>query len=494
MTFSNGVENDGPRRRSQPAKRIALVCLPFTLALPCAVHADSSAPAPTQTPAPDAGGPFGVLNASATSPNLFGAMGGLRTYLAKYGITLTLTENAETMGNLTGGSQQGFEVNGLTTATLQLDTQKAFGWNGGTFNVSGLHIWGGNITTSNLHSLQLATTIEAEPSLRLWELWYQQKFGDKVDIKVGEQSIDQEFMLSQNAVYFLNGVMGWPMLPTANMPAGGPVYPLAGLGVRLHAQLSDNVNLLAGVFNGSPAPFSPADPQIANPSGVSFPLNTGVLAIAELQFSYAAADPAAKPKPGDPLPGTYKIGVWYDSENFDDLQYGNDGVPLASPASNDAPLTHRGNYAIYGVVDQMVWGDAADASHNMNVFVRPMFTTLQDRNLISFSVDAGLTLLEPFPGRAKDAFALGIGVAQVSNGASGFDMQMNLYQPSVYTPVRSAETFLEATYQYQATAWLQIQPDVQYVFNPGAGIANPNDPTRRIKNELVIGLRTNITF
>jgi porin len=233
---------------------------------------------------------------------------------------------------------------------------------------------------------------------------------------------------------------------------------------------------------------------LANPSGVSFPLNTGVLAIAELQFSYGASDPAAKPKPGDPLPGTYKIGVWYDSEAFDDQQYDNAGVPLASPASNGVPLSHRGNYAIYGVVDQMVWRDAADASHNLNVFVRPMFTTLQDRNLISFSVDTGLTLLEPFPGRAKDAFALGLGVAQVTTGASGYDAQLNFYQPSLYTPVRSAETFLEATYQYQATAWLQIQPDLQYVFNPGAGIANPSDPSQKLRNELVVGLRTNITF
>ena len=48
-------------------------------------------------------------------------------------------------GNLTGGVRQGFEVNGLTTATLQLDTQRAFGLNGGLFNVSGLHIWGGDL-------------------------------------------------------------------------------------------------------------------------------------------------------------------------------------------------------------------------------------------------------------------------------------------------------------------------------------------------------------
>jgi porin len=57
--------------------------------------------------------------------------------------------------------------------------------------------------------------------------------------------------------------------------------------------------------------------------------------------------------------------------------------------------------------------------------------------------------------------------------------------------VRSNETFIEATYQYQANAWLQIQPDIQYVIYPGAGLANPNNPSQRIGNELVLGLRVN---
>jgi hypothetical protein len=42
--------------------------------------------------------------------------------------------------------------------------------------------------------------------------------------------------------------------------------------------------------------------------------------------------------------------------------------------------------------------------------------------------------------------------------------------------------------------WWQLQPDVQYVFNPGGGIVSPNNPRQSIKNEWVIGLCTNITF
>ena len=51
-------------------------------------------------------------------------MGGLRPALAKYGVTLSILENAEVFGNLTGCVRQGFEENGLTTVTVQLDTQE----------------------------------------------------------------------------------------------------------------------------------------------------------------------------------------------------------------------------------------------------------------------------------------------------------------------------------------------------------------------------------
>jgi porin len=83
---------------------------------------------------------------------------------------------------------------------------------------------------------------------------------------------------------------------------------------------------------------------------------------------------------------------------------------------------------------------------------------------------------------------------QVSRAATGIDEDRALYNPGVFSPSRGVETVLEATYQYQATPWWQIQPDVQYVFNPGAGIVNPYQPTRKVGNELVLGVRTNVTF
>jgi porin len=73
-----------------------------------------------------------------------------------------------------------------------------------------------------------------------------------------------------------------------------------------------------------------------------------------------------------------------------------------------------------------------------------------------------------------------------------FDRDTNTF--SGPAPIRSNENFIEVTYQYQAAGWWQIQPDFQYVFMPGGGIANPLNPSTRIANEAVFGVRTNITF
>ena len=170
------------------------------------------------------------------------------------------------------------------------------------------------------------------------------------------------------------------------------------------------------------------------------------------------------------------------------------GLPLASPLSNGTPAAHHGDFSLYGVMDQMIWRSKDNANRSLNVFFRPMFTPYQDRNLVSASINAGFALHAPLPARDNDAFGVEMGTVWASSGASSFDRQMQFFQPSVYTPIRSSETFIEATYQFQALPSWVIQPDVQYFINPGLGIANPDDPTQRIKNELVVGLRTNINF
>ncbi len=468
-------------------------CLPNGLAE--AAPPPLAVPEATETTpqGPGEGGPFGFVTGIAKSDFLLGDMWGLRSGLSRYGISFALSETSEVLGNVTGGVHTGFDYDGLTQAVLQLDTQEAFGWHGGTFNVSGLQIHGRNLSTDNLLTLQTASGIEADRATRLWELWYQQKFldEDRLDLRLGQMSLDQEFIVSQGALLFVNTSFGWPLVPSIDLPGGGPAYPLSALGVRLRARPTDALTALIAVTNGNPAPNNLGDPQVENPSGTSFPLNGGALVIGELQYAYPALGAMVAPNQQEVHQGTYKIGFWYNSESFDDLQFDNTGLSLANPLSTGTPQAHHGNYSLYGVVDQQVWTSPGGSS--LNAFARVMGTPPGDRNLVVFSLNAGLTLQGPLPGRAGDVLGFGMGYGKVSGSAAALDKETAFFT-GAFVPVQTGETFLELTYQYQLIPSVRLQPDLQYVFNPGGGVANPNIPNQSVKNELVLGLRVNITF
>jgi porin len=440
-------------------------------------------------------GPFGFLNTLDRSNYLLGDMWGLRPFLSRYGASLAIQETSEVLGNVTGGSRTGFEYDGLTQMILQVDTNRAFGHYGGLFNVSALEIHGRSVSADNLLTLQTASGIEADRALRLWELWYQQKFleEDRLDIKIGQQSLDQEFMVSQNALLFVNTMFGWPMLPSADLPGGGPAYPLSALGVRARWRPVDPIQILVGVFNGSPVSNSQGDSQQQNPSGTRFPLNGRTLAIAELQYSYPALGNVVYPDEAQALSRTYRIGFWYDAESFGDQRFDDRGLSLADPNSSGNPAAHHGDYSIYAVADQMIWVNERDTNRNISLFGRIMGTPESNRNLIDFSMNFGLVMKQPLQYRNDDTFGIGMGYAHVSGRAAALDRDTAAFT-GAFSPARGGETYVEATYQYQLRPWWQLQPDIQYVFNPGAGIANPNSPSQRVGDELVFGIRTNIIF
>ena len=469
------------------------------LATPPATVASTPTDTPndtTQTTEPEAGQTpsQGMLGTLQRSGYLLGDLGGLRTALEDAGMTLNIVETSEILGNVSGGMKQGFVYDGLTQADLQLDTQRAFELYGGTFNVSALYIHGSNLSQNNLATIQTASGIEADRSLRLWELWYQQKFDDgKIDVKIGEQSADQEFIVSSNAGLFVNTMFGWPVLPSYDLPGGGPAYPLAAPAVRVRFRPSNSLTILAAAFNGSPVLNETGDPQQQNASGTSFPLGNGVLAFAELQYEFPANGGMVRPGDATILPGVYKLGAWYDSQNFDDQQFDTNGLPLASSTSNGNPLQHRGTFSVYAVGDQVIWRSQEEAEQTLSAFTRIMGAP-PDENFISFGLNAGLTLKDPIEGRDDDTAGIGMGFAKVSDRTADADRDVALFSGGTPSFVRSSETFVEATYQIQVFPWWQVQPDFQYIFNPGGGVANPNDPLHKTGNEAVLGVRTNITF
>ena len=72
-----------------------------------------------------------------TRGNLLGDPGGVRSSLSDHGLTFGLQDVNEVFGNVSGGPWPRLPATaGATLFGLGLDTQKAGGWEGGTFNIN----------------------------------------------------------------------------------------------------------------------------------------------------------------------------------------------------------------------------------------------------------------------------------------------------------------------------------------------------------------------
>ena len=477
-------------------RSVLLLTTAFLLPIASA-HVAQAQDAPMEGAAVSAGGPLpGPKNTDQTSQpawagnlderaNLLGDFGGLRPALDKYGVSFGLTEATEVFGNPSGGAKRAAVIEGLTQLSIGVDAQKAFGIEGGVFNVSAFQIHGEGLSRSALNNINVVSSIEALPTTRLNELWYQQSlFDGKVDVKIGQQSADLEFITSEYEDLFLNSGFGWPTLPATDLPSGGPAYPLATPGVRVRYRPNDQIVALLGVYNGSPAGLKPGDPQKNDRYGTNFNVDSGAFIIGEVQYL------VNRGKDATGLPATYKIGAWYNTNRFADSFYQSGDTAQPPGVLIGIPFSKRGDWSVYGAYDQLLYRPAPDSDGGLGVTARVMGAP-GDRNVVDFFAQGGFTYKGPF-GRDGDTVGVGVEWARISDRARLGDIA-NI-DPTTYSPVRSSETVFEATYQAQIYKWWQIQPDFQFIINPGAGIANPFGTNRRVGNAAVLGVRSVITF
>ena len=434
-----------------------------------------AAPAWAESPNPDTAAEPAASPQDANASNLLGDMGGLRSAIQPYGLTFGLSETSEILGNVSGGMRRGAIYEGLTDANLQWDLRPYFHWRG-VFYARALQIHGRGLSANNLNNLITASSIEATPTTRLFELWYEQHIGDWLRIRIGQQAADQEFLISTTSKLFVNATFGFPTLPAVNLPSGGPAYPLGTPAVRFRVDANDELAFRLGVFNGDPTGAN--DAAHHDLSGTAFRIRDGAFVLAEMRYN----------PDNSPETGTYKIGAWFNSERFADQHFDTAGLSLASPLSTGTPRLLGNNYSLYGIIDHPVF--AVKDGPSLSAFVRAM-SAPSDRNLVDFYIDAGLAYKGPF-GRADDTVGIGYGYARIGNAARLLDIDTAAVAPGY--PTRSRETVLEISYQYQMTPSWQLQPDFQYIVAPGGGIPNPNAPGQKIGNAAIFGLRTTITF
>jgi porin len=410
----------------------------------------------------------------------------LRSGLADAGVRLGLQEQSEIWGNVTGGLRSGIVYDGLTTASLALDLGKLAGWSGARFFTSGFWIHGRGPSANLVGNLQLVSNIEATRSVKLYDLWLEQTlFDNRLSIRIGQEGANDEMMVTQYGALFLNSSFGFPGLPAANLPSGGPNYPLATPFVRVRYQVTEAITFTGAVFNGDPAPPGTGDPQLRDRHGTAFRINDHTVSFAELWY---AADLGGR---AGGLPGVYKFGAWYSSSHFPDQLQDTGGRSLADPEGTGIPRNRSGDFAVYGIVDQLLWRQRATEDQGVGVFLQVMGAPSKF-NFSNLFIEGGLNWKGPIQSRPRDTLGIAVSYLGISPALQKLGRDIGRFTGSG-TSFRSNETVVEATYLFQIAPWWTLQADAQLVINPGAGIPTAASPTR-LKNALIFGMRATLTF
>ena len=411
--------------------------------------------------------------------------GGLRAELWNRGVKYQVNYAGDLLSNRSGGLRRGSAYSGMLELEIDADLEKGGGWKGAAFYANIFQIHGSGLSRSYVGNLLPVSEIEALPSTRLYEAWIEQKLADgKVALRAGKLAADTEFLSSAYAIPFINGTFGWAPITAANLPGGGPAYPLATPGLRLGLYPSNQLSILLGVFNGDPAGSGNPDPQVANRHGLNFRIKDPAFVISELHYHYGDDKSPAG------LSGTAKLGAWTHFGQFADQRYDSTGAPLAMTSGQ--ALHHRGNRGVYGMIDQQIFRLPDDPAKGLGVFMR-IGGAPGDRNLISFYADAGLNAYGMIASRPEDVIGIAVAFARISRSARGFNYDDITYN-AVTTPLLSSERLIEATYAAQIAPGWTLQPNFQYVINPGAGAPDPSQPGRPLRNSTIVGMRTILKF
>ncbi|QHP71010.1 carbohydrate porin [Bradyrhizobium sp. LCT2] len=416
--------------------------------------------------------------------------------LANKGLNFGATYIADNIGNVSGGVGRGAIHFGRLDLSVDADLDKLVGWSGGRFYANAFVIYGRGLSRNYVQNLATISEIEALPDQRLYNAYFEQSFfGDRLNIRAGQQAADVEFFDSQTDDLFINGTFGWPAIKASNLPAGGPAPPIAVPGIRVKAALTDQITAYAAVFNGDPSGPGDADPQIRDHHGLAFRVNDPPWVIGQVRFNYDIDIG------GRPLAGNFTPGAWKHYGSFDSQRFTAEGLSIADPSGSGVPAKLRGNYGIFAVIEQVLYrppevkDNTTSASiPGVTAFGRIAYSP-PDRNLIDLYLDGGIGFVGFTPGHPLDRFGVAMAYMRISNTARTLDLDTQAFT-GVQSPVRSNETLIEMIYEAHIKPGWLVAPYFQYVFRPSGGVPIPNDPsgTSRIGDAAVFGVTTTIRY
>lgn len=335
-------------------------------------------------------------------------------------------------------AQGGIKTDGVYLDNLDLslaiDAQSAWGIEGGSAYIQTLYNNSNTLSEAIVGDLQTVSNIDNTQVFLVFELWYQQEFLQNHSVKVGLYDLNSEFDAIETAGLFINSSHGIGADYSQSGENGPSIFPVTSLAVR-YLHRSDNFSWQVAILDAVPG-----DPDDDEKNTIHLSSDEGALIALEGNYQQQQHRIA--------------LGSWYYSEESDTLE------------SNQS----ENNYGLYGIYEYV-----ANEQQNNALSAWLRFGLANDKiNQVSQYAGTGLTLTRFLSARPDDI--LGFAIARVKNSddylAVGRQNGVNM---------ESSETNFEFTYQAQFNDHLTIQPNIQYIVNPGT------DPA--LDNALVYGLR-----
>lgn len=381
---------------------------------------------------------------------LLGDWGGARQTLSDHGVDTEITYTADIIGNTSGGVKESTRALDNLDVIINIDAEKLVGWEGGSASIYLLNNNGGRPDADLVGSAQGIDNIEVPRSAtRLYEAWIQQNvLDDRLSVRAGLYDLNSEFYATDPADLFLHSTYGIGSEIAASGQNGPSIFPFTSVGVRIKVQPTPEFYIQSAVLDGVPG-----DTDKLRGTHFQFGGDEGALIVAEAGYVQG----------GDENPeGKIALGGWYYTQPFADFVTGSE----------------EHSYGYYIIADHMLYHEPGSEDQGIVAFARFGIAN-GDVNPFNYAWSTGLVYTGIFPGR--DEGQLGFGINGVHNSDTFRDAAV-----IAGAPLDSAETALELTYSDNITPWLTVQPDVQYIINPGT------DPA--LDNALVVGARAAVAF
>lgn len=382
-----------------------------------------------------------------------------KIFPAMQGVVLALVYKADVFSNVKGGLKRGVTALGNLDVKLDYDFGTLIGWEGVSMSLHGIASQGGKFDANYVGSIQGVDNIEVNTNTaKIFQAWIEKQWqGGKYSALFGLYDLNSEFYVTHNSGIFLNPSPGIGAELAQTGLNGPSVFPTSSVGLRVNYHPTAEVYAQAVVLDGVPG-----NPDNSRGTHIQFHDGDGTLRVVEVGYT------PGKAKRGEPAnlrkTDKYAVGAWSYTSRFADLTEIN---------GMGDPLMHKGNRGFYVLAERALYRDTRNPDSHVDGFIRYGQANADFNQLSSYS-QVGLVFSGMIARRSEDQFAVSFSTARTGEkyrlAASMADMEAD-----------SHETIWEATYRIHKTSWLNVQPDIQYVINPGADVG--------IKNAIVLGVR-----